>query len=155
MGRWERRRWKGDGMDCNKWLSTIKDELWSLYLIYPSTVINSLIWPFPHRYRHSPWPVGVTELFPWFCCWTQIWLSRHWAWLRRGYCSYRSLIDWLIDWIDLFSLNSIQKSTDRSTKETVTQEHRSNAKYTWQCWTPLNFEGKGRQISRHFLSTAE
>ena len=23
---------------------------------------------FPHRYRHSPWPVDVTELFPRFCC---------------------------------------------------------------------------------------
>ena len=34
----------------------------------------SLIWPSPHRYRHSPWPVDVTELFPrfavehWFAC---------------------------------------------------------------------------------------
>ena len=28
----------------------------------------SLIWPFPHRYRHSPWPVDVTELFPRLCC---------------------------------------------------------------------------------------
>ena len=58
----------------------------------------SLIWPFPHRYRHSPWPVDVTELFPRFCCWTLIWLSRHWAWLRRGYWRYRS---WLIDWLIL------------------------------------------------------
>ena len=58
----------------------------------------SLIWPFPHRYRHSPWPVDVTELFPRLCCWTLIWLSRHWAWLRRGYWHYRSLIDWLIWW---------------------------------------------------------
>ena len=57
----------------------------------------SLIWPTPHRYRHSPWPVDVTELFPRFCCWTLIWLSRHWAWLCRGYWCYRSLIDWLID----------------------------------------------------------
>ena len=54
----------------------------------------SLIWPFPHRYRHSPWPVDVTELFPRFCCWTLIWLSRHWAWLRWGYWCYRNLIDW-------------------------------------------------------------
>ena len=23
---------------------------------------------FPHRYHHSPWPVDVTELFPWFGC---------------------------------------------------------------------------------------
>ena len=57
----------------------------------------SLIWPFPHRYRHSPWPVDVTELFPRFCCWTLIWLSRHWAWLRQAYWRYRSLINWLID----------------------------------------------------------
>ena len=59
----------------------------------------SLIWPFPHRYRHSPWPVDVTELFPRFCCWTLIWLSRHWAWLRRGYWRYKTLIDWLIGWL--------------------------------------------------------
>ena len=58
----------------------------------------SLIWRFPHRYRHSPWPVDVTELFPRLCCWTLIWLSRHWAWLRRGCWRYKSLIDWLIDW---------------------------------------------------------
>ena len=57
----------------------------------------SLIWPFPNRYRHSPWPVDVTELFPRFCCWALIWLSRQWAWLRRGYWRYRNLIDWLID----------------------------------------------------------
>ena len=74
----------------------------------------SLIWPFPHRYRHSPWPVDVTELFPRFCCWTLIWLSRHWAWLRRGYWRYGSLIDWLIDiswcglWIFLGTLQSRQ-----------------------------------------------
>ena len=37
-----------------------------------------------------------TELFPRFCCWILIWLSRHWAWLCRGYWRYRSLIDWLI-----------------------------------------------------------
>ena len=61
-------------------------------------LLFSLIWPFPRRYRHSPWPVDVTELFPRFCCWTLISLSRHWAWLRRGYWRYRSLIDWLIDW---------------------------------------------------------
>ena len=57
----------------------------------------SLTWPFPHRYRPAPWPVDVTELFPRFCCWALIWLLRHWAWLRRGYWRYRSLIDWLID----------------------------------------------------------
>ena len=55
----------------------------------------SLTWPFPHRYRHAPWPVDVTELFPWFCCWTLIRLSRHPASLRRGSWHYRSLIDWL------------------------------------------------------------
>ena len=61
----------------------------------------SLILAFPpHRYRHSPWPVDVTELFPRFCYWTLIWLSRHWAWLRRGYWRYRRLIDWLIDWLN-------------------------------------------------------
>ena len=54
----------------------------------------SLTWPFPHRYRHSPWPVDVTKLFPRFCCWTLICLSRHRAWLHRGYWYYRTLIDW-------------------------------------------------------------
>ena len=56
----------------------------------------SLTWLFPHRYRHSPWSVDVTELLPRFCCWTLIWMSRHWAWHRRGYWRYRRLIDWLI-----------------------------------------------------------
>ena len=56
----------------------------------------SWTWPLPHRYRHSPWPVDVTELFPRFCCWTLIWLLHHWAWLRRLYWRYQSLIDWLI-----------------------------------------------------------
>ena len=59
----------------------------------------SLIWPFPHRYRQSPWPVDFKELFPRFCCWTLIWLLRHWAWLCWGFWRYRRLIDWLmIDW---------------------------------------------------------
>ena len=57
----------------------------------------SLTRPFPHRYRHSPWPFDVTELFPRFCCWTLIRLSRHWTWLCRGYWRYRGLIHWLID----------------------------------------------------------
>ena len=64
----------------------------------------SLIWRFSHRYRHSPWPVDVTELFPRFCCWTLIWLSRHWAWPRQGYWRYRGLIDWLVPltgWADV------------------------------------------------------
>ena len=39
-----------------------------------------------------------TELYPRFCRWTLIWLSCHWAWLRRGYWRYRSLIDWFIDY---------------------------------------------------------
>ena len=56
---------------------------------------------FPHRYRHFPRPVDVTELFPRFCRWTLIWLSRHWAWLRRGYWRYRSLLNWLIDWFTM------------------------------------------------------
>ena len=58
----------------------------------------SLIWPFPHRCCHSTWPLDATELFPRVCCWTLIWLSHHWAWRRRGYWRYRSLIEWLIDW---------------------------------------------------------
>ena len=64
----------------------------------------SLIWPFPHRYLHSPWPVDVTELFHRVCCWTLIWLSRHWAWLCRGCWHHRSLIDWLIGWLKGTSL---------------------------------------------------
>ena len=57
----------------------------------------SLLWPFPHRYRHSPWPVDVTELFPRLCCWILIWLLRHWDWLHWGYWRYRRLIYWLIE----------------------------------------------------------
>ena len=52
-----------------------------------------------HRIKRTVNTCGFclcTEI--WFCCWTLIWLSRHWAWLRRGYWRYRSLIDWLIDW---------------------------------------------------------
>ena len=45
---------------------------------------------------HSPWPVDVMELFARFCCWTLILVSRHWAWLRRGYWRYRSLTDWFL-----------------------------------------------------------
>ena len=56
----------------------------------------SLTWPFPHRHQHAQWPIDVTKLFVWFCCWTLIWLSRHWAWLRQGYWRYWNLIDWLI-----------------------------------------------------------
>ena len=56
----------------------------------------SLTWPSPHRYRHSPWPVDVTELFPLFCCWTLIWRSLHAVCLRQGYWRYRSLIDWIV-----------------------------------------------------------
>ena len=60
----------------------------------------------PHRYWHARWPVDVTELFPRFCCWTLIRMSRHWARLRRGYLRYRSLIDWLIDYMkDQLALN--------------------------------------------------
>ena len=68
------------------------------FMKYLKTHLFDLASPPPHRYRHSPWPVDVTELFPRFCCWTLIRLSRHWAWLRQGYWRYRSLIDWLIDW---------------------------------------------------------
>ena len=56
-----------------------------------------LSWPFPHRHGHAWWPVDITQLFPWFCCWTLIRLSCHWAWPCRGYWRYRTLIDWLID----------------------------------------------------------
>ena len=33
-----------------------------------------------------------------FCYWTLIWLSLNWAWACQGYCRYRSLMNWLIDW---------------------------------------------------------
>ena len=37
------------------------------------------------------------KLFPRFCCWTPIWLSHHWAWLRRDIGAVEvCLIDWLI-----------------------------------------------------------
>ena len=39
----------------------------------------SLSWLFPRRHRHAWWPIDVTELFLWFCCWTLIRLSPHWA----------------------------------------------------------------------------
>ena len=74
----------------------------------------SLTWPFPHRYCHSPWPVDVTELFPRFCCWTLIWLSHHWAWLRRGYWRYRSLIDWFEDTSLWLGLSPLDTSTHNS-----------------------------------------
>ena len=59
----------------------------------------SLIWPFPHRYRHSLRAVDITKLFPRFCRWTLIRLSLRWAWLYWEYWRYRSLIDCLIDWL--------------------------------------------------------
>ena len=40
--------------------------------------------------------VDATELFHRFCSWTLIRLSRHWAWPRRVYWRYRSLIDWFL-----------------------------------------------------------
>ena len=45
----------------------------------------SLSWPFPYRHQHTQWPADVKELLRWFCCWTPIRLSRHWAWLQWGY----------------------------------------------------------------------
>ena len=57
----------------------------------------SLTWPFHQRNQHTQWPVDVTELFLWFCCWTLVQLLRHWAWLCWGYWCFRNLIDWLID----------------------------------------------------------
>ena len=57
----------------------------------------SLIWPFPHRYRHSPWPVDVTEVFINFAV-------EHWFGCRATEPGFAgdigaievSLIDWLI-----------------------------------------------------------
>ena len=60
---------------------------------------------FPHRYRYSPWPVDVTELFPRFCCWTLIWLSRHWAWLLAG--DIGAIEVWLNDWLTIMSFTGI------------------------------------------------
>ena len=67
------------------------------FQLLPSKSISghiSLTWPFPHRHQHARWPVDVTELFLRFCCWTLTQLSRHWAWLHRGYWRCRNLIDW-------------------------------------------------------------
>ena len=66
----------------------------------------SLIWPFSHRYRHSPWPVDVTEMFPRFCC-------RATEPGFAGDIGAREvwLIDWLIDYImiilDCITVNCI------------------------------------------------
>ena len=58
----------------------------------------SLTWPVPPcGHQHTWWPVDVIELLCWFCCWSLIQLSRHWAWLCQGYWHYRNLIDRLID----------------------------------------------------------
>ena len=53
---------------------------------------------FLHRNLHAWCPVDVIVLLPRFCCWTLIWLSRHWAWISWGYWRYRNLIDWLIEY---------------------------------------------------------
>ena len=51
----------------------------------------------PHRYRHSPWPVAVTELFPRFCCWTLIGCRT----TEPGFAWDIGAIEvWLIDWYD-------------------------------------------------------
>ena len=65
---------------------------WRILLDFNSVKYSTLI----------TWPFDVTELFPRLCSWTLIWLSHHWAWLRRGYWRYRSLIDLLIDWLNTF-----------------------------------------------------
>ena len=70
-------------------VATFKNQYW-----------RHISWSFPHRYRHTWWPVDVTELFLRFCCWTLIWLSRHWAWLCRDIGAIETwFIDWLIDWL--------------------------------------------------------
>ena len=78
----------------------------------------SSTWLFPHRYWHARWTVDVMELFLQFCCWTLIRLSRHWAWLCRGYWRYRN---WLINWfmcpfwtilINIYLTVSLQLLTD-------------------------------------------
>ena len=97
----------------------------------------SLIWPFPHRYRHSQWPVAVTELFPRFCCWTLIWLSRHWAWFCQGYWRYRSLIDWLIDWLEDFPFNKPYFIAARGILDTLLHTLCDIAPYVlnrWDCF---------------------
>ena len=54
----------------------------------------SLTWPLPHVHGRTRWRFDVIELLHRFCCRTPIWVSRHWAWLCRGYWRYRNLIDW-------------------------------------------------------------
>ena len=75
----------------------------------------SLTWPFPHRYRHSTWP----DLFPRFGCWTLIQLSRHRAWLCRGYWRYKSLFDWLIDWLWKAFTSWLHSKTSNFSRETT------------------------------------
>ena len=89
-----------------------------LYQLLPLRNIwrhTTLTWSFSHRYWHARWPVDVTELFPRFWFWTQIRLSRHWAWLCWGYWRYRNLIDWLTE---VFSRLSVL--TDLSPSHDVT-----------------------------------
>ena len=98
----------------------------------------SLIWSVPHRYRHSPWPVDVTELFHRFCCWTLIWLSRHWAWFRRGYRCYRSFIDWLIDWLTWMGQREIipkRRGTRLKCSCTYDGGDRQTNSFAWTQWT--------------------
>ena len=76
-----------------------------LFHLLPSTNISrhiSLSWTFSRRHRR---PVDVTELFHRFCCWTPSRLSRHWAWLCRGYWRYRNFIDLLIETVLIHWLN--------------------------------------------------
>ena len=92
-------------------------------------------WPLPHRYRHAPWPVDVTKLFPWVCCWTLIWLSRHWAWLRRAYWCYKSLIDWLIEIIPTVVpfISAAQIGLSHVLYHLVIKITLSNPQYTYRC----------------------
>ena len=76
-----------------------------------------------------------TELFPRFCCWTLIWLSRHWAWLRRGYWRNRSLIDWLIDQLSLsvWYLMEYRYIPAIIKQIKITDSHRCTVSYEERC----------------------
>ena len=73
-------------------------------------------------------PVDAMKLFHRFCCWTQIQLSYHWAWLHRGYWSYRNLIDWssvlvFNHYLSFLSSNSVVMKKKQTGHDWETNDH--------------------------------
>ena len=101
----------------------------------------SFTWPFPLRHRHVWWPIDVTELFLWFCCWTLIRLSRPRAWLCWGYWRYRNLIDWLIEYHIYFHVRLSWESKLCPWQPLALKRHESCRQH-WKQW---NNEMMGRQ----------